>query len=297
MEKFDYSDLYKFLVSVGITLIALSILLPWLYLKEPFDLNVKQEELKLLTAQGQAIIKNRQQLVATYYTFIPKVAIGLAIAGLISIVYGIAKWFPKQKNLDKRDITSTLIAQKELEQMGSAEIKEKNEKEFKQAEILNATSSNQPIVKEEFLSSYLQIEQIFNSKITAFYQNQYTVLTNIRSGRDEYDLILTTDLKEQSDFVFEFKYFKNHVTHYELGKLLFPLNTKLLHYANAVKLKVAMILMVVLNNEDYEKLLPSKPLLVGEAKMLYSLDLKIEYVTEKDFDCLNKTYFDKVLFG
>jgi hypothetical protein len=38
MDKFEFSDLYKFLVSAGIVLVGLAILLPWFYLKEPFDL-------------------------------------------------------------------------------------------------------------------------------------------------------------------------------------------------------------------------------------------------------------------
>ena len=46
MSKFEYSDFYKFIASVGITLIALSVFVPWLFLKEPFDLLQRQDEIR-----------------------------------------------------------------------------------------------------------------------------------------------------------------------------------------------------------------------------------------------------------
>ena len=37
MTKLEYSDLYKFLASLGFVLIGLSLLVPWLFLRESFD--------------------------------------------------------------------------------------------------------------------------------------------------------------------------------------------------------------------------------------------------------------------
>lgn len=36
--KFEFGDLYRFVVSLGVVLVSISILVPWLFLKEPFDL-------------------------------------------------------------------------------------------------------------------------------------------------------------------------------------------------------------------------------------------------------------------
>lgn len=45
MEKIDYGDINKFLVSIGIVLIGLSVLTPFLYLKEDFGIYLSEEEI------------------------------------------------------------------------------------------------------------------------------------------------------------------------------------------------------------------------------------------------------------
>jgi hypothetical protein len=56
MEKIEYSDLNKFLVSVGIALMTISIFIIWLFFKEPFDLLIEQKTLDNLTETAKTII-------------------------------------------------------------------------------------------------------------------------------------------------------------------------------------------------------------------------------------------------
>jgi hypothetical protein len=296
MDKFDYSDLYKFLVSAGIVLIGLSVLLPWIYLRESFDLIIEKNKLLLLTEQAQTIIKNRQNLVSHFYFLIPKISLVLAGLGIISLLYGIIKWFFKQKDLDKRDMFTTLKLEKEVKLMDSGEIKQKNENEFIESKLIEADAPKQPIEKEKFITDYVHIEQFFIGKLTTFYQGDYTVLPNSKIGIFEYDLILSSKIKDKSDFIFEFKYFPNKTTHYGISQLLIRLNSKLLHYARNVKEKVNLVLIVVLRKEDYDELSPSKKYIKGEAEILHSMSIKVEYINENEIDGINKLYFDKVLF-
>ena len=45
MQKIEYGDLYKFLVSVGVILIGFAVLIPYFYLKEDFGLCVPQSDM------------------------------------------------------------------------------------------------------------------------------------------------------------------------------------------------------------------------------------------------------------
>jgi hypothetical protein len=69
--KFEFGDLYKFVVSLGVVLISLSVLAPWLFLKEPFDLFKTDAELKAVTEVARAAILSRQESVAFILKFIP----------------------------------------------------------------------------------------------------------------------------------------------------------------------------------------------------------------------------------
>jgi hypothetical protein len=60
MNKPEYSDLYKFIASLGLILIAFSILLPWLFLRESFESLVSASDFANLTPTAQALIAYRQ---------------------------------------------------------------------------------------------------------------------------------------------------------------------------------------------------------------------------------------------
>ncbi|HBL75142.1 MAG: hypothetical protein A2W90_05675 [Bacteroidetes bacterium GWF2_42_66] len=97
MEKIEYSDLNKFLVSIGVTLIIVAFILPWLYLKEPFDLSLTQEQISKLTNEAQKIIVIRQNFILRTINYIQYLSIGLFVSGLTSIIIGLCRWIKKQK--------------------------------------------------------------------------------------------------------------------------------------------------------------------------------------------------------
>jgi hypothetical protein len=45
MKTLAYSDFYKFIVSIGIVLISLAVLFPWLLLRESFDITLSRSEI------------------------------------------------------------------------------------------------------------------------------------------------------------------------------------------------------------------------------------------------------------
>ena len=57
--RFEFGDLYKFVVSLGVILVTLAVLGPWLFLREPFDLQVTQTELQGFTKRARQTILKR----------------------------------------------------------------------------------------------------------------------------------------------------------------------------------------------------------------------------------------------
>ena len=69
MTKFEYSDFYKFIASAGIALIILSAFVPWLFLREPFDLFQTESGISQLTPLAQEVIATRQATIHSILNF------------------------------------------------------------------------------------------------------------------------------------------------------------------------------------------------------------------------------------
>ncbi len=92
MSQFEYTDLNKFKVSIGVSLIGLTFLLPWLFFKENFDLLIKTEELKTYTETAQNIVKQRQ-LIVSYFPIVILIIILLTfLLGIFLCYKGIIGW-------------------------------------------------------------------------------------------------------------------------------------------------------------------------------------------------------------
>jgi hypothetical protein len=284
MDKFEYSDLYKFLVSAGIVLIGLAILAPWFYLKEPFDLLVEKQKISLLTEQAQNVITNRQNLISHSYSIVPWISVGLFVIGVISIVYGLYKWFIKQADIDKRERLTTQKLENEVKNMTPKQVAEKTEKEFKEATGKDVTSSTTTTTttRGEFISKYLQIEQALTSKLISLFQRQYRVLPNQRIDRFEYDLILNSVLSQDNDIIFELKYFPNGFNYQVIRETLMRLQMRTNVYAEKVKTNVKPVILIVVPERIYsEKLLENVKKVKDEAKYLKMETMKIELLVEE----------------
>ena len=217
IDKFDYSDLYKFLVSVGIVLIGLSLLLPWIYLKEPFDLMIEQQKLLLLTPEAQDIFKGRQDLLIKYYSFIPWVSLGLFVFGSISVTYGLKKWFNKQRSIDKKDELEDKITDRKIRKMSDEEKKEKIEREYQKSLVMGGSNISN-LTRLQFTKQYLSIEKFFINKIEKLFSSKYEIKQNVRFENYDFDLLLTSKSEEIPDYIIEFEYLvnKTHLIQYNM---------------------------------------------------------------------------------
>ena len=91
--KFEFSDLYKFFVSLGIVSITLGVITPLLFLREPFDLFIPESELSELTPTAQIAIARRQNISLAVIRVMPWLSGAGILAGTSLTSYGLWRWY------------------------------------------------------------------------------------------------------------------------------------------------------------------------------------------------------------
>ena len=108
MDKLQYDNLYKFLVSLGIVLIVLPVAaLVFLFNMEP--ILISQADYDLLSDFSLQMIATRNKLTSYFISIFPWVAGILTCIGIVVLLIGIFKWVGLQKNLDKKLDAETAI--------------------------------------------------------------------------------------------------------------------------------------------------------------------------------------------
>jgi hypothetical protein len=86
VPQIEYGDFYKFVVSLGIALVLAAILVPvpWLFLREPFDLMVEASRLGQLTPTAQHIVSVRQTYLFRLLPIVPWFSFSVLVMGVVN---------------------------------------------------------------------------------------------------------------------------------------------------------------------------------------------------------------------
>ena len=101
MKALDFGDLYKFTASLGLALAVFACILPWLVLREEFDLKLSETQIEELPSTAQEIITTRQKYTETLITVTPGISAVSAIVGILLMGYGLRNWKKRQTLLDE----------------------------------------------------------------------------------------------------------------------------------------------------------------------------------------------------
>lgn len=209
MDKLQYDNLYKFLVSLGIVLIVLPVAaLVFLFNMEPILMS--QADYDLLSEFSLQMIANRNELTSYFISIFPWFAGSLICIGVGVLLIGIFKWIGLQKNLDKKLDAEAAMQTLNLLKMSSAEVTAKIEEEVKEtAAIETPTPPISPAVNDHSsaMNKYIEIEELCFNYFTKRYAKKYSFERNIRMGKYCYDFIGVSKL-DNIDLIFEIKYMK-----------------------------------------------------------------------------------------
>ena len=287
MRNIDFSDIHKFVVSIGLVLIFLAILIPWLFFKEKFDLLLNVSEIKQMTEAAQDLINYRQQVLLITVKFLPYLSITMFIVGVILVIFGLIKWNKKQIIFDEHQVILLSKTKKEIESMSYVEksksvLEESNQdygigmdNSVESPETFNKYKSQQIII-----SKYLDIESNILKSVEKSYSIHYGILSNMRVGNLEYDIILNSN--SGKDVILEIKYLKNINSILNFNKSIIALKNLKLNYSHILNKKVIAKILIVLPNTLYNKVTTNKNIMEKISKF----DSEIVLINENTLDNL-----------
>jgi hypothetical protein len=195
LGNIQYTAFYKFLVSLGLVLVALGLAIPWLLLHESFDLFVSRSDLERLTPLAQETIKHRQAIVHASSLVAPWASIALVLSGLGLVIFGVERWRRRQAVMDKTEDVSLRKLEAETVQIQRATPPERDAKQGDEA---------WEVVKEEQPSLVLpqstpQAEALNDS----YRATKETILTleSLVSAKLEAAFAATHEVTSQAKFV------------------------------------------------------------------------------------------------
>ncbi len=217
MEKIDYSDINKFLVSIGLVLIAFSIIAPYIFLKEDFSIYINKSELVKYDLEIRNIITQKQNLIFNIQSKISCFSISLFILGLISIITGLFRWFKRQSKIDEKFDKELFKLDLEIKSLTPQEKIEKIENEVEEIQIAEQLESNitpdySKENKEILYNVYKNIETTFYNKFKKYNSLNFEVLTEQKIGLRTYiDVLMKSKSLANKDRLIEIKYYKNQI--------------------------------------------------------------------------------------
>jgi hypothetical protein len=294
MTKLEYSDFYKFLVSLGVVLIALALLVPWLFLRESFDALLTVSEMSELTPAAQTLISYRQYAALWFVSNVLWISLSLVLGGLVPLVMGLTLWVKKQRRLDQQEKYEVEITgleleklKRELEPMTPAEIAVRGIEEVEEEVTGKPDVSTLP----SRVHRYLHIENMFLRKlITCYGENRALPHQMIRArGRSsEYDAILLSEYDQSADIIFEIKHFTQQPQLNGIRMTVQRLIESIEVYAAAAERKAIAIIFFVLSQDMLNNVIVDKIVwTIKDQAEQHNLLIHPIFITEQELEALS----------
>jgi hypothetical protein len=213
--KFEYSDFYKFIASLGIALISLAVLVPWLFLREPFDLLLKSDDIIKLTPLAQSIIGQRQSLIEAIIKIIPWFSPIVFGFGLVTFIFGGRMWLNKtQRQIDKLSELNVKLLEQQLVLKTPEESKADKEEEVmamledEDGALIEVEDILQQDEVGNVVRSAYRIEKMVADRLKDCFEDSYKVLSERRLNMASFDIILLARTEKLHDYTIEVKYIR-----------------------------------------------------------------------------------------
>jgi hypothetical protein len=253
VQKIEFGDINKFLVSIGIVLIGLAILTPYLYLKEDFGLNIESEKILKFDQEVQQIFTNKKNQISTIQSFIPWTSAILLGLGILISGIGINRWLKRQSKIDEKFDKEIQILDIEIQASTPEEKLENAKQEVQEIELAEKLESETEIVSSPQIKGhqiYMEIEQTLFQLFQNMNSPNFKVYQEPKIGDRFYiDILLKANSNKFSDRIIEIKYFRNQLPISTIQKALYQLNTYISYYtANTNKQVIPILLLVYKDN-------------------------------------------------
>lgn len=249
MQKIEYGDINRFFVSIGLILIGLSILSPYLYLREDFGIYLSQAEFDGLQNSVKELVLDKQNKVQKLQSMFFCIPLVLSILGVLFVIIGLFRWFKRQGKIDEKFDRELDKLNLEIQSLTTEEREEKVMQEVQELQLVEKKKPNQ--IQQRVFKKYIEVEE----SVTAIFRNYNTqnfdILSQQRMGNKfEIDILLKAKTKGFADRIVEIKYFNDSVISMPIiSSTMHRLNSYITYYKKATKKVVVPILIIVYNKE------------------------------------------------
>lgn len=263
IQKLEYTDLNRFLVSIGLLMIVFSVFIQWLFLRENFDLLINTEELSRLTDRSVQILTKRQSNLIFLINVLPWISTIFGLLGICSVIIGVRRWYLKQIILDERDSITNEKLKTELRNMSIEETKEDHLKDIEEKltqEDLSGDFEENLKRKEDLLINYISAQNSIAINLKSYYGKKYEILLNQKISNNNLgiDIVMIPKILHKDSNInhalFEIKTYesKQMITRKSLVDSTVELNNNLSEYKLSINnSRVGVIgFQVIISDED-----------------------------------------------
>ena len=294
MDKLQYDSLYKFLVSLGVVLIALPIA-AFIFIANSATLIISQAEYESLSEYSIRDLEQREFIISLITKILPILSIALFIVGIILIIVGLKKWYEIQKILDNQVAAETKIKELEADKMSNVEmitetIREIEEVSSNDTESTGDKTKSMPeySAQHQRLIKYAEIEdKFFEYGIPTPIKRRYTHKRNLKIGRFSYDAVAVS-LKDSVDLIYEVKYWDRRPPNTLLRQTLERLHLAGINYETEEHRNYHCILAIVAPKQISEKLMEQIETFIEKNPELHYTDIDIKYITEESITAMSE---------
>lgn len=215
-NKIDFSDIYKFLTSAGLVIMAVALIIPWLYIKQNNGIEISTQEFESFIRSSQILVQQKIIFSSVISIFIIPISMILFIMGIFSFSYGIIKWWNKQRDfVDKMDQISLDKRRVEYESLTSDEIENEASEDVSNELEVTTTTTMEPVTTddtaiEEMKNELLSIEEEIYKKIKEYNPFDYIPKANIKIDNDQIDILLESyNIRKNSDIIIDINYLQS----------------------------------------------------------------------------------------
>lgn len=289
MQKIEYGDINKFLVSIGLVLIGLAVLSPYLYLKEDFGIYLEQSQFDNLQDSMQELVLDKQNKVKKLQEFFFCIPISLSIVGTLFLAIGLYRWFNRQEKIDEKFDSEIEKLKLEIKSLTPEEIEEKVKQEVQELELYKKAEPNK--IQKLVFNKYIEVEESIIEIFRNYSSKNFQMLSQQKMGNKfEIDILLQAKSKKYADRIVEIKYFDFVISRGIILSILHRLNSYVTYYKKATNKKVVPVLILVYNSENFGEIESLEMIDSNKADFPNLSRLKTEFVAKNEianFDVRN----------
>jgi len=282
MAQIEYGDFYKFVVSLGMALMALGALLLWLFLREPFDLFIESSKLAGLTVTARNLVLERQNFLASFLPFVPWLALLSAVAGAILTGLGLKNWRDRQVVKDKSEDLAVEKQKRELHDISPREVEENARVENQVEEEPESPAGPNAPEPQSSVRGYLEAETTLAKRMAECLGSSYAVRMNQRLGKVDYDAIIQPNSAATPDVIVETKYIRRGFHYGWLWEAVNRLAIAAQYYKGTLSRDASPVLIIILASAERPGAVEVRQLRERARRDLLQrgIEARIEYVAE-----------------